>query len=211
MTKSKTDDTITVDIYFDFLCPFVYRAAVWLEQVKADIGPNLTLNWKYFSLEQANSKHEPPWKVWEQPANYPSRGLNAFRAAEAVRRQGKGVFSSFHIALLKAKHEQGQDIADINTLTEVAKSAGLEMNQFQKDYSNRKLLAKLGKDHTFAMGTFGIFGTPTLVFSKEQAIFVKLSSPPPPEESLSVFTEVRHMAEQKQYIRELKRPQPTKS
>jgi len=210
MTKPEMADTIAIDVYFDYLCPYVYRAAMWLQKVQADIGPKLTINWKYFSLEQVNSKQEPPWKIWEQPENYPSRGLNAFRAAEAVRRQGEAIFSSFHIALLKAKHEQGQDIADINTLTEVAKSVGLEMAQFQKDYGDRKLLAKLSADHTFAVETFGIFGTPTLVFPERLAIFVKLSSPPPPEESLSVFTEARNLAEQRRYIMELKKPQPAK-
>jgi predicted DsbA family dithiol-disulfide isomerase len=184
---------------------------MWLQKVQADIGLKLAINWKYFSLEQANSKQKPQWKIWEQPENYPSRGLNAFRAAEAVRRQDETIFSSFHIALLKAKHEQGQDIADINTLTEVAKNANMDMNKFQKDYSDCRLLTKLSTDHTFAVETFGVFGTPTLVFEENQAIFVKLSSPPSPEESLSVFTEVRSLAEQRRYIMELKRPQPSKT
>ena len=211
MTKTEMDDTITLDIYFDYRCPYVYRAAVWLQRVKAGIGPKLTINWKYFSLEQVNSQQEPQWKIWEQSENYPSRGLSAFRAAEAARRQGEAVFSSFHMALLRAKHEQGQDIADINTLTEVAESVDLEMAQFQKDLGDRRLLAKLAADHTLAVETLGIFGTPTLVFPERQAIFVKLSSPPPPEESLSVFTELRYLAERRRYLQEIKRPQLPKA
>ncbi len=211
MVKTEMDDTITLDIYFDYLCPYVYRAAVWLQRVKAGIGPKLTIDWKYFSLEQVNSQQGPQWKIWEQPENYSSRGLSAFRAAEAARRQGEAVFSSFHIALLRAKHEQGQDIADMSTLTEVAESVDLEMAQFQKDFGDRRLLAKLAEDHTFAVETLGIFGTPTLVFPERQAIFLKMSSPPPPEESLSVFAELRYLAEQRRYIQEIKRPQLPKA
>ena len=172
------------------------------------MGAKLTINWKYFSLEQVNSQQGPQWKIWEQPEDYPSRGLRAFRAAEAARHQGEAAFSSFHIALLRARHEQRQDIADKSTLIEVAESVNLEIAQFQKDLSNRQLLAKLAEDHTFAVETLGVFGTPTLVFPERQAIFLKLSSLPLPEESLSVFTELRHLAEQRRYIQEIKKLQP---
>ena len=170
------------------------------------MGAKLTTNWRYFSLEQVNSQQEPKWKIWEQPEDYPSRGLRAFWAAEAVRRQGETAFDSFHIALLKARHEQRRDIADSNILIEVAESAGLDMNQFQKDLGDRRLLARLAEDHTFAVETLGIFGTPTLVFPDGQVIFLKLS-PPSSEERLSVFSEVGTFAERRRYIQEIKRPQ----
>jgi len=174
------------------------------------MGPKLTINWKYFSLEQVNSQQGAQWKIWEQPEDYPSRGLRAFWAAEAARRQGEAAFSCFHIALLRARHEQRRDIADMNTLIEVAESADLEMTQFQKDLSDRQLLAKLAEDHTFAVETLGVFGTPTLVFPERQAVFLKMSPLPSPEECLSVFTELRQLAERRQYIQEVKRPQRPK-
>ena len=135
-----------------------------------------------------------------------SRGLRAFWAAEAARLQGEQAFDSFHLALLKAKHEQNRDIADIATLIEVAESSDLELKQFQHDITNRKLLARLAEDHTFATNTLGIFGTPTFVFSEEQAIFLKMSQPPAPGESLSVFTELQHLVERRTYVQEIKRP-----
>ena len=174
--------------------------------VKEDTGHNLTVNWKYFSLEQVNSQQGSQWKIWDQPEDYPSRGLWAFRSAEAARRQGEVPFISFHIALLKAKHEQGRDIADINILAEVARRVGLEMSQFQKDLNDRILLAKLAQDHTFAVDTLGVFGTPTLVFPERKPVFLKLASPPPLSESLAVFDEIRHISEKRQYIMEIKRP-----
>lgn len=174
------------------------------------MGPKLTINWKYFSLEQVNSQQGDQWKIWEQPEDYPSRGLRAFWAAEAARRQGETAFSCFHIALLRARHEQRRDIADMNTLIEVAESADLEMTQFQKDLSDRQLLARLAEDHTFAVETLGVFGTPTLVFPERQAVFLKISPLPSPEECLSVFTELRQLAERRQYIQEVKRPQRPK-
>jgi len=174
--------------------------------VKEGSGPELTINWRYFSLEQVNSQQGPQWKIWEQAEGYTSRGLPAFRAASAARRQGEAAFDRFHISLLRAKHEQQRDIADMNTLVEVAESVGLEMTHFRKDLADHRLSTKLVEDHTFAVESLGVFGTPTLVFAQRQAIFLKMSVPPPPEESLGVFNELRHLADQRRYIQEIKRP-----
>ena len=195
-----------LEVYFDYLCPYVYRAAVWLQQVKAQIEPNLIISWRYFSLEQANSKKGPQWKIWEQPANR-SRGLLAFWASEAARHQGEDIFNRFHITLLKARHEQNRDIADIDTIKEVADGVGLDMPRFQDALADRQLLTRLAEDHIFAVDNLGVFGTPTLVFVQKQAIFLKMSAIPPDEESLSVFKDIYNLANQKTYIQELKRPQ----
>ncbi len=208
MAETGVSDIIPLDIYFDYLCPYVYNAAVWLQRVKEDIGTRLNVNWRYFSLEQINNPQGSQWKIWEQSEDYASRGLHAFWAAEAARRQGEAAFDCFHIALLRARHENHQDIADVNTLAEVAESVGLEMTRFQKDIVDRQLLAKLAEDHTFAEEILGVFGTPTLVFPERQAIFLKMSSPPSLEECLSVFNELNHLADQRRFIQEVKRPQP---
>ena len=164
------------------------------------------MNWKYFSLEQVNSKEGPDWKLWEQPDDYVSRGRNAFHAAEAARCQGEAAFDAFHYGLLKARHEDIKDIADPAILIEVAESAGLEIDRFRNDLSDRRLLDKLASDHTFAIETLNIFGTPTLVFLEQQAIFLKMVPPPSIEESVVVFDDVRRLAEDRQQIREIKRP-----
>jgi len=206
MAVNKMSDTVHVDVFFDFLCPYVYRAAVWLQKVKEDMGEKLSINWKYFSLEQVNNQNGPNWKLWEQPEDYPSRGRRAFLAAESARCQGEAAFNRFRMALLRTKHEQSRDIADVNTLIEVAESSGLEMPQFQEGLSNPQLLSKLAENHTLAVETLGVFGTPTLVFPEGQAVFLKMIPAPPPEECLQLFTEILHLAEQRQYIHEIKRP-----
>ncbi len=173
--------------------------------MQEELGPKLVINWRYFSLEQANNQEGAEWKLWEQPEDYASRGLGAFQAAEAARQQGETTFTAFHFALLRARHEERRDIADKSTLIQIAESAGLEMTRFQKDFGNRQLLARLIEDHTRAVETFGAFGTPTLVFPENQAIFLKMS-PPPPEESLAMFSELSHLVANRRYIQEIKKP-----
>ncbi len=205
MAKPEISD-VSLDIFFDFLCPYVYRAAMWLDVVKRDMGPKLSITWRYFSLEQVNNKEGPGWKLWEQPEGYASRGRLAFRAAEAARSQGEAAFDSFHLALLKARHEDRRDMADESVLLEVAEGAGLDMSGFRRELADRGPLEVLARDHTSAVETLGVFGTPTLVFSQGQAIFLKLSEVPPPEESLSVFLELHNQADRRRYIQETKRP-----
>jgi predicted DsbA family dithiol-disulfide isomerase len=101
------------------------------------------------------------------------------------------------MVLLKAKHEQGRDIADFDTLIELARDIGLKMAQFQKDLYDNSLISRLARDHTFAVENLGIFGTPTLVFPRGKPVFLKLASPPPPSEGLAVFDEIRRISEQR--------------
>ncbi len=152
-----------------------------------------------------NSKEGENWKIWEQPADYPSRGINAFIAAEAARSQGDDAFEPFHFALLKARHEVKRDIVDKDVLVEVAGEVGLDVACFRADLEDRRLLKKLAEDHTFATTSFNVFGTPTLVFERQNAVFLK-STPPPPAEAMAMFEEVRQMALTRWNIQEIKRP-----
>jgi predicted DsbA family dithiol-disulfide isomerase len=165
----------------------------------------LTIRWKYFSLEQINSKQGSDWKLWEQPDDYPSRGRNAFHAAEAARSQGEQAFDAFHYALLRARHVDKRNIADLEVLSEVAESVGVDVKQFREDIGDRRLLKRLSEDHTFAVDTLGVFGTPTLIFPKRKAVFLKMTPPPNPEESVAVFEDVRRLVEDRYQIKEIKR------
>ena len=198
---------LALEVYFDYLCPYAYRAAEWLRRLDASSEMQLIVSWRYFSLEQANSQNGPEWKVWEQPEVDPTRGLRAFRAAEAARRQGAEAYTRFHFALLKARHEEERDIADPGVLKEVAVSVGMDPVQFERDFADRKLLAAIAKDHCFAVETLGVFGTPTLVFQGGQTIFLKLSTLVPSEETEAMFGELYNLATQRSYIQEVKRPQ----
>jgi len=97
------------DVFYDYLCPFVYRASVLLQNVRDSGERPIDVRWRYFSLIQVNSKDEG-WTVWDA-VDSEARGRLAFKAAEAARRQGG--FDNFHMALLRARHEQRADIDDV--------------------------------------------------------------------------------------------------
>src|SRR5438132_13372596 len=80
-------ESITFDVFFDYQCPFVYRAAGLLDGVRRLGGRAMDVRWRYFSLTQVTSKNDG-WTVWNAPASDPVKGRLAFQAAEAANPQG---------------------------------------------------------------------------------------------------------------------------
>lgn len=200
------DESLSCDIFCDFTCPWVYQAAVWLRMVKAVKGIALDINWRYFSLEQANSKEGPDWKVWEQPFSYVSRGLPAFKAAEAARLQGRDAYDRMHWALLEGRNERRIDFADPEQLEETARCAGLDLRKFRKDLSDPSFMKKLAGDHTLAVQEYGIFGTPTFAFPGTKPFFMRMTAPQSQEEALRMYDSLTWLFAQRGNIDEVKRP-----
>lgn len=200
--------TIRGEVYFDYGCPYVYRAAEVVSAAQVTLGNDLQLAWRSFSLEQINSKREPEWKVWQQGTDYPSRGLPAFRAGEAARRQGEVAFDRYRLLLLRAKHASSADIKIWETLLEVARQAELDLAQFQQDYDDPTILQLIAADHTRAVEEYHIFGTPTFVFEGAAPAYLKLGAiPESRDKSLELFKEIYHVIAERPLIMEIKRPQ----
>lgn len=183
---------------------------MWLRSVQELLGDRVQITWRSFSLEQANRTNretDPQWRIWEQPDDYPSGGLWAFRAAEAARNQGPAAYDRYRMALLRARHEEGRDIADTKVLCDVAGQQGLDLERFRGDLADRSLLRRIGSDHERAVEEFDIFGTPSLVFGPGQVAYVKMLPPPPAEQALAAFDAIRTLVADLRTVVEVKRPQ----
>jgi predicted DsbA family dithiol-disulfide isomerase len=182
---------------------------VWLHRVKQVYGERLDITWKHFSLEQVNSDNGPEWKVWDQPDTYSSKSLVALRAGEAARRQGAEAFERFHLDLLTARHGGNGRISldQIDPLLAVAGGAGLDAGRLRQDMADPALLDSIARDHTDAVERLGVFGTPTFVFENGGTAYLKLFIPPP-DDSIAFFEHFVAIAAQRQFVGELKRPQP---
>ena len=197
----------TCEVFYDFSCPYVYRAAMWVDELERQGGTGYAFRWRAFPLEQVNADKGPDWKLWEQPDDFRSRGLPAFRAAEAAQRQGDAAWSRFRTALLRARHEAERDISKRDVLLAVAADANLDLDRFAADLADRSLLATVGADYEAGRGTHGAFGTPTFVFPDGSAAYVKLSRVPGPENALPMWREFVHTVVERPEFQEIKRPQ----
>ena len=190
------------EVFYDYLCPYVYRASVLLEGVLAS-GRDLQIGWRYFSLTQVNSKDEG-WTVWDAPESEKVKGRLAFKAAEAARRQGR--FASLHMPLLRARHRDRLDINEVDVVERVAEEAGLDMERFRKDVADPAILEPLARDHREAVRRHGVFGTPTFVFPNGEAAYVRLSEVVEASQAEELFERVLTLAAGEPRILELKRP-----
>ncbi len=196
-------EVMEFDVFYDYLCPFVYRASVLIENVRASGERDLKVAWRYFSLAQVNSK-EDGWTVWDAPAGDRVKGRNAFKGAEAARRQGR--FDDFHMPMLLARHRDRLDIDQVEVVERVAVDAGLDLDRFRRDIADPDILDALAKDHRQAVAELGVFGTPTFVFQGGASAYVRLAEPPDPADALKVFDALVEVAAREPRILEIKRP-----
>ena len=113
-----------------------------------------------------------------------------------------------HFALLEGRHEHRKDFREAEDIEEIARSAGLDLDQFRKDIADRSLLDRVAEDHTEAVEKLGVFGTPTLVFENGSKFFMRIKAPKDPQESVRIFDSLTELFVKTDAINEVKRPRP---
>ena len=197
-------ESIKFDVYFDYTCPFVYRAAGLVDAVRGSGVRDVEVRWRYFSLTQVNSKDDG-WTVWGAPPTERVRGRLGFRAAEAARRQGR--FDQMHRALLDARHRDRLDLDDDGVVERVASESGLGIERFRRDLADPSTLDALASDHLAGVTEHGVFGTPTFVFADGAAAYVRLGELAGEKDgAVEIFDRLVAVAASEPRILEIKRP-----
>ncbi len=191
------------ELFYDYMCPFVYRTSLLLQHVSDSGQRQLKIRWRYFSLAQVNSMDDD-WTVWDAPDSERVRGRLAFKAAEAARRQHR--FEDFHLPLLHARHRDRLDIDELAVVERVAVEAGLDIDRFRKDIADPDIVHAIARDHEPAVKEHGVFGTPTFVFPNGASAYVRLSEAPDGSDAVRVFDRIVSVAEDEPRILEIKRP-----
>lgn len=179
----RTDDLRRPTIYFDFLCPWAYRGAIWLQAVE-DAG-RIDPEWRFFSLSENHRTREAQGgvPVWEGDGQVP--GVPAFRAAIAARRQGESAYHRFRLALQKARHESGLKVDLQETQRAAARAAELDQERFERDLGEVDL-TPLAREHSEAVRR-GVFGVPTLVWPSGRSYYLKITDVPPVDQAVALY------------------------
>jgi predicted DsbA family dithiol-disulfide isomerase len=179
---------------------------MWLARVKEELGDDLKVTWRSFALEQVNSKEGEDWKSWEQGPEYVSRGLWPLRGGIAARRLSEHAHMAYMDKVLELKHVERVDVRSRESVIDVAKQAGLDVERFTAEIDDPSTLTEIGRDYEEARAQ-GVFGTPTFVFEDGSAAFLKTYTPPD-DYAVEAFEHFLGMARNKRFFGELKRPQP---
>jgi len=196
-----------VTVFFDYTCPFSWRAAEIVEWVAAPL--DLTFVWRHFSLYQFNHDGSDRWQLWNEKIDpeddMGSKGLLPFLASQAARRQGADAYRAFRLGLLRARHRDHLPMTR-RTIDEVATCEGLHMPSFTDDLANPECRTVLAQEHHYA-AVRNVFGTPTFLFPNGDMSYLRLRElPKQQDEAVQLFREYRHLLETYPYLETVRRP-----
>ena len=171
-----TEQSVVLDIWSDYVCPFCYLELPAVEQAKSEFGELLEVKWRAFELRPdpvptLDPDGEYLHDIWGR-AVYPmaaERGMNlrlppvqprSRKALEAAcYARELGLFDAMHIALFRAFFEAGQDIGSIEVLTEIGKSVGIDPSGLQDALRSNRYTGAVLSDESMA-ARLGVSGVP---------------------------------------------------
>jgi predicted DsbA family dithiol-disulfide isomerase len=169
--------TRTVDVYFDYVCPYTYVASKREPVLKADF--DIEFNWRVWEIHP--ERPTPPIIRRSLTPSYITASLgreinldfklpkhrsnsrNALIGAEIARKMGK--FKQYHESIWRVHWEEKKDIADINVLKDVASGVGIDPEIFERELANPEFNAVL-EDNDKEAERIGVASVPSYVLGK---------------------------------------------
>jgi 2-hydroxychromene-2-carboxylate isomerase len=147
-----------VEFYFDPMCPYAYQTSVWIRDVRAQIGLDIT--WRFFSLEEVN-RVEGKRHPWERPWSF---GWGQMRVGSLIRRElGNDELDRWYATVGSAFFNDG-----VKTHVPAVHEELLLANDFDPTLVERAIadpatIADVRADHDHAAAEYGAHGVPTIV------------------------------------------------
>lgn len=170
-------------VTWDYRCPFARNAHEHLVAAM-QAGADWEVSFVPFSLGQAHVEEgQPP--VWEDPSKAP--GLLAMEAALVVRDQHPESFLPLHLALFRARHDEGRDLREEAVVREVLAGHGLDASAVLAEVSAGWPREAFRKEHESSVDGHAVFGVPTFILG-DRAVFVRLMTRPAGDAGLATRT-----------------------
>lgn len=160
-------------VTWDYRCPFARNAHEHLVAALRSGAP-----WRVvfvpFSLNQVHVEEGEP-DVWDDPEK--ASGLVAMLAGISVRDRWPDRFLTAHLALFRARHDEGRDIRERDVVASVLAGQGLDADEVFEEVDSGRPLATFRAEHERAALDHDVFGVPTFI-AGDQAVFVRLMDRP---------------------------------
>ena len=188
-----------VDFHFDVMCPWAYQTSLWMREVRDQT--DLTVNWRFFSLEEVNlveGKKHP----WEREWSY---GWSMMRIGAVLRRQSMELLDQWYAAAGKALHVDGNRPHHPDVARHLLSQIGADPAIVDASIKDPSTHEEIKAEHDKVINAGG-FGVPTLFFPDGQCLFGPvLLDPPMGEAALRLWDAVTAWTEFPQ-LYELQRP-----
>ena len=153
-----------VQFFFDPMCPWAFRASLWIREVRAEIG--LNISWRFFSLEEIN-REEGKKHPWERPWSF---GWSQMRIAAFLRRSGMQYVDGWYAACGMAFFEWGSPTFTRMGAEDVLETLALPPSIVDEALADESTNDEVRADHDYLVSTYGGHGVPTLVFEDEPGV-----------------------------------------
>lgn len=175
-------EAVKVAIYFDYVCPWCYIAAVRLQQIKEEYGDKISISWISYPLllvENPDRRITPhsaesrgrakleeetaSFKSWDTSQAYPASSIPALQAGKCARLQGEEAFLRFHSLLFKAFFEENRNISDRQVLVSLAEEAELDVERFSSDFDQGSQVNEVLAESEDGRDKYGGWGIPLVI------------------------------------------------
>jgi|TARA_Y100000287_G_scaffold106236_1_gene85176 2-hydroxychromene-2-carboxylate isomerase len=172
-----------VDFHFDVMCPWAYQTSKWIRNVRAQNG--LTINWKFFSLEEVNLR-EGKKHPWERDWSY---GWSMMRIGAILRRQSMNNLDKWYERSGRALHEEGKRPHDPDVARHLLEEIGMDPNIVDESLLDESTHEEIKVDHQRVIDAGG-YGVPTLFFGDHPLYGPVLIDPPEGERAMRLWDTV---------------------
>ena len=172
-----------VDFHFDVMCPWAYQTSKWIRNVRAQNG--LTINWKFFSLEEVNLR-EGKKHPWERDWSY---GWSMMRIGTILRRQSMDDLDKWYERSGRALHEEGKRPHDPDVARHLLEEIGMDPNIVDESLLDESTHEEIKVDHQRVIDAGG-YGVPTLFFGDHPLYGPVLIDPPEGERAMRLWDTV---------------------
>ena len=181
-------DTSTVDFHFDVMCPYAYQTSKWIRRVRDQI--DLTINWRFFSLEEIN-RAEGKKHPWERQWSY---GWSMMRIGALLRRTSMDDLDRWYEIAARSLHEEGKRPHQPEVARHLLQEIGLDPALVDEALSDPTTHDEIKTEHQRVVDAGG-FGVPTLFFGDHCLFGPVLINPPEGEAAVRLWNAVAAWAE----------------
>ncbi|HEY3603728.1 MAG TPA: DsbA family protein [Sporichthyaceae bacterium] len=161
-----------VAYHFDIMCPFAFRGAQWIREVRTQTG--LQIDWRFFSLEEIN-RREGKKHPWEREWSY---GWSLLRIAAYLRREDMGLCDAWYDKAGTALHIEGRKPHRPEVARALLAEIGVDPAVVDRAIADPSTHDEVRADHDAVVNSGG-FGVPTLFFEDGQALYGPVLVHPP--------------------------------
>ena len=172
-----------VDFHFDVMCPWAYQTSKWIRNVREQNG--LTINWKFFSLEEVNLR-EGKKHPWERDWSY---GWSMMRIGAILRRQSMDNLDKWYERSGRALHEEGKRPHDPDVARYLLEEIGMDPSIVDESLLDESTHDEIKDDHQRVIDAGG-YGVPTLFFEDHPLYGPVLIDPPEGERAMRLWDTV---------------------